>query len=649
MQSKEGVFIAIEGTDGSGKGTQFKLLVERLEQSGYDVATFDFPRYDEPSSYFIKQYLNGSYGSADEVGPYTASLFYALDRYAASTQIREALNKGKVVISNRYVGSNMAHQGTKFGHAEQRRGYFIWLDNLEFELLHIPRPTLSVVLRVPADVAQGLVDKKEQRDYTNKKRDIHEADLSHLERSVEVYDDLCQLFPKDFSRIDCVRGGELLAVDVINNLLWEKISPLLPTEPRHNAAPAKAERNEDTISDKVRSTGPTSVQLSIEQGSSLLNTRLALTRSGAHVTTGLHAGRYDQKDEHGQFKYYTPGNLKGQALQDFRDKMDEIFENYSTIVHQLTQYIREHSSSKPERNAAWKRATSRQAMQVAQAVLPVSTRTTTNLTAAPHDLEHLISQLSSDVMPEVQEAALQLLEQARRAVPTFMEQFVPSEAKSRPSTLKQLAETYLPDSYAASFTEPVTLTDFWPRNELDLVPDMLYRHSNLPLTELKREIDTWPYERKAEVLSAYIAQQTQALEKAHYGWDFVSDYASFTDSLQFRLVDDLAWQQLTPRLGYEVPSLIEDAGLADMFEECFDISLEVHSLLHEAGLGLEAQYATLLGHRMRWKATYNAYEILHMHVKTNTEISRLLHQMHEKVAEVHPMIAGTLQIKNKTK
>jgi dTMP kinase len=178
--SERGVFIVIEGTDGSGKGTQFRLVKERLEKAGHDVATFDFPQYDRASSYFVKEYLNGKYGSADEVGPYTASLFFALDRYEAAEQIRRALDEGKVVLANRFVGSNMAHQGTKFAHAEERRGYFIWLDNLEFQMLRIPRPDLSIVLRMPAETAQTLVDQKEARGYTDKKRDIHEADLSHL-------------------------------------------------------------------------------------------------------------------------------------------------------------------------------------------------------------------------------------------------------------------------------------------------------------------------------------------------------------------------------------------------------------------------------------------------------------------------------------
>ena len=227
-----GLLLVLEGTDGSGKGTQFELLKKRLIEEGYDVAAFDFPQYEEPSSYFVKEYLNGRYGGADEVGPYTASIFYALDRYEAAEDIRKALSEGKVVLANRFTGSSMAHQGTKFSHPEERRGYFIWLDNLEFQMLGIPRPTRSIVLRVPAEIAQKLVDQKEDRNYTDKKRDIHEADIEHMKRSVEVYDDLCQLFPKDFSRIDCVRGKELMSRETIHKYIWENIQPMLPEKPK---------------------------------------------------------------------------------------------------------------------------------------------------------------------------------------------------------------------------------------------------------------------------------------------------------------------------------------------------------------------------------------------------------------------------------
>ncbi|HVS79122.1 MAG TPA: hypothetical protein VHD84_02445, partial [Candidatus Saccharimonadales bacterium] len=120
-----GKLIVIEGSDGSGKTTQFNLLAERLKAAGYDVETFNFPRYGKDSSYFVKQYLNGKYGDADQISPYTSSLFYALDRYEAAKDIKKALKNGKLVLIDRYVGSNMAHQGAKFDDPVEQRGFFV--------------------------------------------------------------------------------------------------------------------------------------------------------------------------------------------------------------------------------------------------------------------------------------------------------------------------------------------------------------------------------------------------------------------------------------------------------------------------------------------------------------------------------------------
>src|ERR1700709_2572532 len=103
MRQKTGTLLVMEGSDGAGKTTQFNLLAERLKAAGYEVAVFEFPRYDKASSYFVKQYLNGGYGSAGKVSPYTASLFYALDRYEAAKDIKAALEAGSIVLCDRYV------------------------------------------------------------------------------------------------------------------------------------------------------------------------------------------------------------------------------------------------------------------------------------------------------------------------------------------------------------------------------------------------------------------------------------------------------------------------------------------------------------------------------------------------------------------
>src|SRR3989344_8126394 len=229
-----GSFIVIEGSDGSGKTTQYRLLSERLRAVGYDVVTFDFPRYDEPSGYFVRQYLNGEYGPAAQINPYTSSLFFALDRFAAAKSIQQALSEGKVVLSNRYTGSNMAHQGSKFASEAEQRGFFVWADSLEFQLLGIPRPDLNIFLRVPAETSYELIKKKAKRSYTDKVRDEHEADPVHLKKSVAAYDLLCRLFPKDYVAIDCTENDGIADIATINDRIWQIITPYLPNDSRRH-------------------------------------------------------------------------------------------------------------------------------------------------------------------------------------------------------------------------------------------------------------------------------------------------------------------------------------------------------------------------------------------------------------------------------
>lgn len=753
MNTEPGTFFVIEGTDGSGKGTQFKLLAERLQTAGYDIATFDFPQYEEPSSYFIKQYLNGVYGSSQEVGPYTASLFYALDRYEASTGIRQALKQGKIVLCNRFTGSNMAHQGTKFNHPEERRGFYIWLDNLEFQLLRVPRPTKNIVLRIDANYAQQLVDQKEARSYTDKKRDLHEADLNHLQRSIEVYDELCELFPKDFQRLDCIRDNRLLEIETVHELLWKTIQPFLPPQPQSKTAKSQivtkekpvshsplvehkkngayqitdegkhylrdvvtntdestyaftdklsqvtiaaamarlsrrgddmrvtildefaenAHKDEQLLKRVITAYGDDSVQqlagqhIVVENASNLLTKKLEWGRLASYLEQSTRYIFFDQKDAQGNYRYFIPPEFNRKHRQVYLSAMDFIFDTYSTLVRQLTDYVRQHSTvPKKEQDVAWKGATRAQACDAARGVLPVATTSTVGIYASGQALESLIMHLLADELPEARKIGNDILHESRKVLPVFLERAdkperggaaIAFKAETTKNT-RRLAADMLPDSYSAS-DQPVTLTDWWPKNELDLVADMLYEHSQLSLEEIRQVVNGWKYDAKAKVIQTYIGDRLnrrhkpgRALEKAHYSWDILCDYGIFRDLQRHRIVDDMEWQKLTPRYGYEIPSLVDEAGLSELYEQCFDKSLELYSYLQTNGFDLASQYAVLLGHRMRWKVTYNAREAFHLHeLRTSPQghpgYRKLVKQMHEKLCEVHPLIGEGMKFVNK--
>ncbi len=184
----KGKLIVIDGTDGSGKGTQSALLIERLSREGKEAKLTDFPQYGQPSAFFVEKYLRGEYGSLESVDAYKASLFYALDRYDASFAMRKWLEEGVIIVSNRYVSSNMGHQAGKIADQKKREEFLEWLKDLEYGKLEIPRPDVNILLFMPPEIGQALVDKKGDRAYTQgKKRDIHEGDIEHLRQASEAY------------------------------------------------------------------------------------------------------------------------------------------------------------------------------------------------------------------------------------------------------------------------------------------------------------------------------------------------------------------------------------------------------------------------------------------------------------------------------
>lgn len=404
----------------------------------------------------------------------------------------------------------------------------------------------------------------------------------------------------------------------------------------------------------------------VENASNLLTKKLEWGRLAAYLEQSTRYIYFDQKDKNGKYKYFTPDNLPKNLKAEYNKTMVQIFDTYSKMVRELTEYIRTKSkTSHSEKDGAWKSATKAQACDAVRPVLPVATTATVGIYASGQALESLIMHLLSDELIEAREAGQKILDEARKVVPTFLERadkperggaYVAYRANTA-QTMKKLVKEFLPAGYG-SYDEPVKLTNIWPRNELELLPDMLYEHSNLSLDEIREEVSSWPYDRQERVFLEYMGERLnrrhkpgRALEKAHYSWDLMCDYGIFRDLQRHRLVEDLEWQQLTPRYGYEMPEIVEEAGLSDDFEACFDLSLGLFSKLQGAGFNLEAQYAVLFGHRMRWKVTYNAREAFHLHELRTTPqghpaYRKLILQMHEKVAEAHPLLGEAMKFVN---
>ncbi len=186
------LLVAIEGIDGSGKGTHAAHLHEALSESAVTAETLSFPRYQQTRfGTAVADFLNGRFGALHEVHPQLAATLFAGDRFESRDAILEALSQHDVLICDRYVASNVAHQAAKL-HGLDRQRLIDWIVAIEFEVFQLPRPDLTILLDVPVTVAQELISLKARRAYTEKAADLHEADATYLAEVREVYRELAR-------------------------------------------------------------------------------------------------------------------------------------------------------------------------------------------------------------------------------------------------------------------------------------------------------------------------------------------------------------------------------------------------------------------------------------------------------------------------
>lgn len=222
-----GLFVSFEGGDGSGKGTQTRLTKDWLTEEGFDVSFESFPRYGNPVAKPIENFLNGKYG---QLHPEVASVLYSLDRLKASDDIRRVLaRKSGIVLADRFTNSNLGHNGSKLDTDEERLEFFEQQRAFEHDTLGVPRPDHTFILMVPPEIAQLNVDKKDARSYTEKKRDIHEADAEHLARTFDTYTLLADTYPEEFTLIDSMESDRsaMRSIESVQAEIRSSLRPLL--------------------------------------------------------------------------------------------------------------------------------------------------------------------------------------------------------------------------------------------------------------------------------------------------------------------------------------------------------------------------------------------------------------------------------------
>jgi len=219
-----GKLIVIEGTDGSGKSTQFQRLTERLQSEGHAFRQLVFPQYSEPSSALIRMYLGGEFGTnPSDVNAYAASVFYAVDRYASYKKAwGEWYENGGLIVSDRYTTSNAVHQTSK--EPEERQPEFLkWLYDLEYDRLGLPRPDLVIYLDVPTDFTEKMMRRREEA--TNTHADIHEQDLNYLATCRRTGKAAADYY--GWKVVQCVRDGTMRSIEDIHEEIYRHVAACL--------------------------------------------------------------------------------------------------------------------------------------------------------------------------------------------------------------------------------------------------------------------------------------------------------------------------------------------------------------------------------------------------------------------------------------
>jgi len=223
----KGIFIVIDGIDGSGKATQTKLLADRFRREKRKVKTIDFPRYGE--NFFgslIGKCLSGKCGDFLSIDPHIVSVLYACDRFESNKKIATWMKKGYVVIADRYVSANQIHQGAKISNAKIRSKFLLWLDALEHKVLGIAKPDMVVYLDVDPFVARKLLehsDLSKKKQYLLKsENDVAEKNFEHQIRARSSALFLSRHF-SSWIRVSCMRKDEILPVQEVSDRVWKAV------------------------------------------------------------------------------------------------------------------------------------------------------------------------------------------------------------------------------------------------------------------------------------------------------------------------------------------------------------------------------------------------------------------------------------------
>jgi thymidylate synthase ThyX len=410
------------------------------------------------------------------------------------------------------------------------------------------------------------------------------------------------------------------------------------------------------------------LHLVVEDASNILTKLLEWGRFGAYLEQSTRYIYFDQKNAAGKYRYYVPQNLNKKIKDEYCKTLDEIFDLYSIMARRATNYVREKTGEPGDEREkiAWKGATRAQACDAIRPTLPVATTATVGIFGSSQAIESLILHLLSEDLLEARQTGERILAEARKVIPSFLERTdkperggaITAHRASTRAEITALAKKYIP-SDKPSNKEEIKLLDYYPKNELDVAAHILFSASDASYADIKKAVGKLNDSQKKEIIKTYMGERLnrrhkpgRAMEVPHYLWEVTTDYGVFRDLQRHRVVDAFEWQHLGIELGYEIPKLVKEAGLTKDFKKCFELSERLYKDMQKAGYSAEAQYASLFGHRMRFRIGLNARAAFHfIELRSAPQghpgYRRVVTKMYEQIAKVHPEIAKSMRFINK--
>lgn len=416
------------------------------------------------------------------------------------------------------------------------------------------------------------------------------------------------------------------------------------------------------------------IPLAVENASNLLTKQLEWGRLLSYLEQSTRYIFFDRRDEQGRYRYHIPTNLDDETRDVYVTAMDRMFEYYSALVHDLTAYVREQNprpdkAEDPAGYAGWVGATRAQACDAVRSLLPAATTSTVGVVGSAQGIANLIKHLLSQPLEEMRSVGWQILEQVRKVAPVFFERVDKFDrdmldVANRVAVREEFEEIHSGlEVLGKPGSQPVTLADYWPTAETDLVARMLYATGlstdGYSLAELQNTLEGWSEAQLKEVMTQYFGARHnrrikpgRAIEKAHFEWELIGDYGTFRDLQRHRMVDAMEWQPLTPHYDYDLPELIVEAGLVRDFQACMGTSRALYNYLIEQGLKHEAQYAICMGYKMRYSFITNLRELFHLlELRTSPQghpgYRRLCNLMYDELARVYPHSAAAMKFVNR--